>query len=114
MMMRSGGGGHPRGGPMAMMKGDQAVDFKGTMAKLISYGRKYRARLIVVLLFAIASTSFNIIGPKILGNATTRLFEGVMAQIGGTGSIDFDYIGQLLLTMLLLYVVAGIFAYFMG
>jgi ATP-binding cassette subfamily B protein len=114
MMMRSGGGGQQRRGPMAMMKGDRALDFRGTMAKLISYGRAYRTRLIVVLVFAIASTTFNIIGPKILGNATTRLFDGVMGQIAGTGSIDFEYIGQVLLNMLLLYLAAGLFAYAMG
>ena len=79
--------------PMAMMRGEKPRDFKGTMIKLIKYLGSYRVAILVVMLFAIASTVFSILGPKILGNATTKLFEGVMAQIAGTGSIDFDYIG---------------------
>jgi ATP-binding cassette subfamily B protein len=71
-------------------------------------------RIIVVGIFAVASTIFNIVGPKVLGNATTRLFEGVLAEIAGTGSIDFDYIGRILGIMLVLYVLSSIFAYLMG
>jgi ABC-type bacteriocin/lantibiotic exporter with double-glycine peptidase domain len=99
---------------MAMMKGDRARNFRGTMSKLLRYMAAYRLTLVVVLAFAIGSTVFNIIGPRVLGNATTRLFEGVLAQIAGTGTIDFDYIGRVLLIMLILYLVAAVFAYVMG
>ena len=73
------------GGPMAMMKGEKPRDFKGTLNKLIQYLGRYRALILLVWLFAIASTVASIVGPKILGKATTKLFEGVMAQIAGTG-----------------------------
>ena len=113
MMMHRGRSGE--GGPMAAMrKGDRAKNFKATMSKLIGYLGAYKLQVVVVLVFAIASTVFNIIGPKVLGNATTKLFEGVMAEIAGTGSIDFDYIGRILLTMLILYVISSMFAYLMG
>ncbi|MCB8923368.1 MAG: ABC transporter ATP-binding protein [Ardenticatenaceae bacterium] len=103
------------GGPMAAMrKGDRARNFKATMKKLAQYLNAYKGRITVVMIFAIASTVFNIVGPKVLGNATTKLFEGVMAEIAGTGSIDFDYIGRILLTMLILYVTSALFAYLMG
>ena len=90
------GRGDPMGGPMAaMMPGAKASDFKGTMRKLIEYLGSYKLSILIVFIFAIASTASNIVGPKILGNATTKLFEGVMAQLGGNGSIDFDYIGRI-------------------
>ncbi len=111
-------GGHGpmgRGGPMAMMKGEKPRDFKGTMRKLIQYLGTYRLSIAIVLVFAIASTIFSIVGPKILGKATTKLFEGVMAQIAGTGTgIDFDYIGRILLTVLALYLASALFAYIQG
>ncbi|MCA9933201.1 MAG: ABC transporter ATP-binding protein, partial [Anaerolineales bacterium] len=97
-----------------MRKGDRARNFKATMKKLAQYLNAYKGRITVVMIFAIASTVFNIVGPKVLGNATTKLFEGVMAEIAGTGSIDFDYIGRILLTMLILYVTSALFAYLMG
>ncbi|GAB4581916.1 MAG: ABC transporter ATP-binding protein [Anaerolineales bacterium] len=113
MMMQHGRG--REGGPMgAMRKGDTAKNFKGTMTKLFGYMDAYKLHLVVVFIFAIASTIFTIVGPKILGNATTKLFEGVMAQIAGTGSIDFDYIGRVLLIMLILYLLSAAFAYLMG
>ena len=74
------------GGPRGMMPGEKAKDFKGTMGKLISYLGKYLPAIIAVMLFAIASTVFSIIGPKILGNATTELFNGIIAQLTGTTS----------------------------
>ncbi len=98
----------------AMRKGDQARNFKATMIKLAQYLGAYKIKITVVIIFAIASTVFNIVGPKVLGNATTALFNGVMAEIAGTGSIDFNYIGRILLIMLILYVVSAIFAYLMG
>lgn len=103
-------------GPHAMMGApvSKARDFKGTMGKLIAYMSAYRGAIIIVFLFAIASTASNIAGPKILGNATTKLFEGVMAQLNNTGSIDFDYIGRIILIALGLYLISSVFAYIQG
>ncbi|MCL4260198.1 MAG: ABC transporter ATP-binding protein/permease [Anaerolineales bacterium] len=92
----------------------KARDFKGTMKKLLAYMSAYRGAIIIVFLFAIASTASNIAGPKILGNATTKLFEGVMAQLNNTGSIDFDYIGRIALIALSLYLISSLFAYIQG
>ena len=104
-----------RGGPMAMMRGEKAHDFKGTMRKLIRYLGFYKISIVIVMLFAVASTIFSIAGPKILGKATTKLFEGVMGQIAGTGTgIDFGYIGQILLITLALYLGSSLFAYIQG
>lgn len=88
---RGGPMGMGRGGPMGMiMKGDKPRDLKGTMLKLIRYLSSYKAAIAIVMVFAIASTIASIVCPKILGKATTTLFEGVMSQIAGTGSgIDF-------------------------
>ncbi len=102
------------GGPMAMMKGEKARDFKGTMQKLLTYLGRYKLALVIVALMAIASTVAHIAGPKILGRATTKLFEGVMAQIAGTGGIDFDAIGRILLTVLALYLASALFSYAQG
>jgi ATP-binding cassette subfamily B multidrug efflux pump len=109
-----GGHGPMGGGPRAMMRGEKPRDFKGTMGKLIRYLGRYRIMILVVILFAVASTVFSIVGPKILGQATTKLFEGVMAQIAGTGSIDFGYIGNVILLTLGLYLVSALFAYIQG
>jgi ATP-binding cassette subfamily B multidrug efflux pump len=104
-----------RGGPMAMMKGEKPRDFKGTMRKLIQYLGSYRLPIVVVMLFAVASTVFSVIGPKILGKATTKLFEGVLGEISGTGTgIDFVYIGQILLVTLALYAGSSLFAFIQG
>ena len=98
-----------------MMRGEKPRDFKGTMRKLLQALRPYRWSFAVAILFAMASTVFNIIGPKILGKATTKLFEGVMAQLAGTGQgIDFAYIGNILLTMAGLYLLATLFGYVQG
>jgi len=110
----SGHGPMGRGGPMAMMKGDKARDFKGAMAKLVEYLGKYKVTMLIVLVFAVASTASSIAGPKILGRATTRLFEGVLAQLSGTGEIDFDYIGRILLLTLGLYLLSTLFSYVQG
>ncbi len=102
-------------GPMAMMRGEKARDFRGTIRRLIQYLGAYRMPILIVMFFAVASTVFNIIGPKILGNATTRLFEGVVAEISGTGTgIDFDYIGRILLTTLALYLGSSLFSFIQG
>ena len=107
-------GGHGPMGRGMMMKGEKARDFKGTMAKLIRYLSSYKVSIIVVMIFAIASTSFSIVGPKILGQATTKLFEGVMSQIAGTGSIDFGYIGNIILLMTGLYLISSLFSFIQG
>ena len=113
---RSGGpgpmGGHGPMGPMGA--GEKARDFRATMIKLAQLMSAYKGRTLIVVLFAILSTVFTIVGPKVLGNATTAIFEGVMAQIAGTGAIDFDYISRILLTMLVLYVFSALAAYVMG
>jgi ATP-binding cassette, subfamily B, multidrug efflux pump len=112
-----GRGGPMRGGPMGGMMGAPGVkaqDFKGTMKKLIAYLGGYRKAIIIVFVFAIASTAASIVGPKILGEATTKLFEGVIAQLSGTGSIDFNYIGRIVLITLGLYLVSALFAYIQG
>ena len=101
-------------GPMAMMKGDKAQDFKGTMKKLIGYLGKYKAAVLIVMLFAVASTAANIAGPKILGQATTKLFEGVIAQLNGSGEVDFTYIGRIVVITLSLYLISTLFAYIQG
>jgi ATP-binding cassette subfamily B protein len=104
-----------RGGPMAMMKGDTARDFKGTMKKLFDYLGAYKVGILVVMIFAIASTIFTIAGPKILGRATTTLFEGVLGMIAGTGEgIDFQAIGRILLLTGSLYLTSAIFSFIQG
>lgn len=100
---------------MAMMKGESARDFKGTMLKLVGYLGAYKAVTALVIALSIASTIFSIFGPKILGNATTKLFEGVTAQMAGGGAgIDFAAIGQILLSALALYLLSAILAYIQG
>ena len=102
------------GGPMAMIRGEKPRDFKGTMKKLIQYLGSYKVAILIVMIFAIASTIFSIAGPKLLGNATTKLFAGVMAQIAGSGSIDFGAIGHIILEVLFLYLLSALFAYIQG
>jgi len=110
-----GGRGPMRGGPMAMMgKAEKPRDFKGTLKKLIQYLGRYKILILFVWLLAIASTAAAIFGPKILGTATTTLFEGVMAQLAGTGTVDFIAIGKILLQVLLLYVFSALLSYAQG
>ncbi len=101
-------------GPMAMMPGEKARDFAGTLRKLIRALGAYRAAIVVVLSVAAGSTVFAILGPKILGRATTVLFEGVLARIAGTGSIDFATIGRIVLTVLGLYLASALANYIQG
>ena len=115
---RPGGGGHmgfgPRGGGI-QMQGEKPRDFKKTLKKFIQYIGKFKAQVIVVMILAAASTAFAIVGPKIIGNATTRLFEGVIGSISGTGSgIDFKYIGNIILIALGLYGISALFLYVQG
>ena len=96
------------------MGGEKAKDFKGSIGKLIRYMSKYKFRVVIMLIFAVAGTVFNIVGPKILGKATTELFNGLVAKIGGSGGIDFTKITQILLFTLLLYVCSAIFSFIQG
>lgn len=102
------------GGPGGMMPGEKAKNFKGTIKKLLAYMGKYKAAMVGVLIFAVAGTAFNIIGPKILSRATTELFNGLVAKIAGTGSIDFEKIGRILLILLSLYLVSSLFSFVQG
>ena len=104
--------GHGPGGPM--MPGEKARDFKGTTGKLLRYMGSYRYGLIAVLIFAIGGTAFNIAGPKILSKATTELFNGLMAKVSGTGGIDFEKIGRILLYLLGVYLLSACLSFVQG
>lgn len=106
---RRGPGGH--GG---MMPAEKAKDFKGSIGKLLKYIGRYKAAIFIVMIMAAASTIFNVIGPKILGKATTGLSDGLMRKISGTGGIDFNYIGKILLLVLGLYAFSAIFNFIQG
>lgn len=107
-------------GPMGqgpMMGGgavEKAKDFKGTLKKLVKLLRPYWLAIIVVFIFAIASTIFTVVGPKILGQATTVLVTGMMAKITNTGSIDFIEIGRIIRLLIILYLISSIFSYIQG
>lgn len=109
---RSSNGHGSMGGGIA--PGEKAKDFKGSIKKLSVYLSKYKLRLFLVLLFAIGSTIFGIIGPKILGNATTIIFTGLLEKVSGTGSIDFNGISKMLLTLLILYIISTLFSLIQG
>ncbi len=104
----------PRGPHGGMAPGEKAKDFKGTMKKLMAYIGKYKFAVATVIVFAIGSTIFSIIGPKILSKATTELFNGLVAKIKGTGGIDFDKIGKILLILLTMYLVSAVFSFIQG
>lgn len=106
------------GGPMGRMGGgpravEKAKDFKGTMKKLGVYLKPYSLSIAIVILFAIGSAAFSIVGPKILGKATTKLFEGIMEKISGVpnASIDFGYIGNIAIILVALYLVSALFGF---
>jgi ATP-binding cassette, subfamily B, multidrug efflux pump len=112
---RAIGFGGPGGGHGVPMQGEKARNFKGTMLKFIKYISEFKLQVSIVIIFAIASTIFAIVGPKILGKATTKLFEGVIGKISGTGTgIDFKYIGTIILIAVGLYIVSAIFSYVQG
>lgn len=89
-------------------------DFKGTLKKLLSYMNDYKIGLIIVIIFAILSTIFAIVGPKILGNATTEIFNGLISKINGGSGIDFDKIAKILLFLIFLYILSTLFSYIQG
>ncbi len=99
------------GGPMKMGQ-EKAKDFKGTMKKLISYLNPYKFAMVLVLIFAIGSSIFNIVGPKILGNATTKIFEGLVSKVSNSGvGIDFDSILRTLSILAGLYIISSLFSF---
>jgi ATP-binding cassette subfamily B protein len=110
---RPQGGGPGHGGGHMMMGQQKAKDFKGTLLRLLSYLKPFRNRLIAVIAAAIMSTIFMIAGPKIMGNAITKLFEGIYGKLTGVpgAEIDFGAVGQLLLLLAGLYVISSLFSY---
>lgn len=111
----------PRRGPFGghgpagrMMPGEKPKDFKGTLGKLVSFMGRFKAALVVVVVFAIGSTVFNIVGPKVLSTATTELFNGIVAKIDGTGGIDFDAIARILAFTLGLYLLSAACSFVQG
>ncbi len=109
---RRGRGGPMGGGPMGM-KTEKPKDFKGTMKKLLTYIKPFIPRIIVVLIFAIGSVIVGIRGPKILGEAITKLYEGLVGKAAG-GSIDFDFIGKTLIYLMVLYGASSLFSFVGG
>lgn len=105
------GPGHGRPGRMA---GEKAKDFKGTMKKLMGYLGEYRLPILFVIIFAVGSTVFNIVGPKILGRATTEIFNGLVRKITGGDGIDFEKIGRILAGLLCLYLISALFSFIQG
>lgn len=110
-----------RKGPMGPMghgpmggSGEKAKDFKGTSKKLMNYIGNYKIGIFFVFIFAVASTIFNVVGPKILGKATTEIFNGISSKMRGGTGIDFGYIGKILIIMLLLYVLSSMFSLVQG
>ena len=102
-------GGH---GPMGgMIGGEKAKDFKGSFSKLLAYIGRYKFAILTVMIFAAASTVFSVIGPKVMGKATTELAEGLMRKIGGIGGIDFDKIAHILMLTLGLYLCSAAFTF---
>lgn len=101
-------------GPGVGMAGEKAKDLKGTMKKLIKYIRRYYVPILFVILFAIASTIFNIVGPTILGDATTEIFNGLIRKVTGTGGINFDKVTDILMTLMGLYVASAAFSFAQG
>ena len=111
---RRGHMGGPMGHGRGMHGGEKAKDFKGSMARILRYMGRYKFRFILMFFFAVAGTIFNIWGPKVLGKATTELFSGLVAKVNGTGGIDFEKIGMILLSVMALYLVSSCFSFIQG
>ena len=105
-----------RRGPMhgGMGQGEKAKDFKGTIGKLMKYLSQYKIGLIFVVIFAVGSTIFNIVGPKVLGKATTEIYNGLVSKVSGGSGIDFTKIGHIMLILLALYVASAVFSFIQG
>ena len=104
--------GRMRRGPGAPV--EKAKDFKGTMKKLLQYLGAYKISIMAVIIFAIGSTVFNIVGPKILGRATTEIFKGLVRKVSGGSGIDFTKIGKILGMLLVLYLCSALFSFIQG
>ena len=111
---RRGPGRGPMGHGRGMMPSEKAKDFKGTMKKLMAYLGKYTYAIIAVFIFAIGSVAFSVIGPKVLGKATTEIFNGLIGKISGGDGINFDRIKIILLTLVGLYLVSAILSFIQG
>lgn len=96
------------------MPAEKAKDFKGTLRKLFSYMAEFKAQLVLVVLFAVGATVFNIVGPKVMSQATTELFNGLVAKVGGTGGIDFSAIARILACTLAIYCVSALCSFAQG
>ena len=111
-MSRKGpmGHGHMKG------PGEKAKDFKGTMMTLLKHLSRFKLSIILVVIFAIGSVSFSVVGPKILGKATTKIFEGLVAKVSGVAGagIDFDAIAKILISLLALYILSAVFSFVQG
>ena len=103
-----------RGPPGRGVPGEKAKDFKGTIKALLRYMGRYKLAVAAIMVFAAVSTVFNVIGPKILGNATTELFNGLIAKLTGTGGIDFGRIGSILLMLMGLYGICAVLSFLQG
>ncbi|MBQ7840130.1 MAG: ABC transporter ATP-binding protein [Lachnospiraceae bacterium] len=100
--------------PRLMGEKSKVKDLKGTAGKMMAYLENYKFALLAVIIFAVGSTIFNIIGPKVLSRVTTELFNGLVAKIGGTGGIDFEKIGRILLLLLGIYVLSAVLNFLQG
>lgn len=105
--------GRPRGHG-GHMSAEKAKDFKTAMKRLLNYMKRYRLQLVVMMVFAVGSTIFNIVGPKVLGKATTELYEGLVSKISGGAGIDFGKIGEILLFAFGLYLISSAFSFIQG
>lgn len=104
----------PMGGPRGMMPGEKAKDFKGSIKRLLGVIGRYKYGILIVAIFAVGSTVFSILGPRILGNAITELATGFQLKLTGAGGIDFAKIGAILLTLLAMYVISACFSFIQG
>ena len=98
----------PMGGRGPMGRGEKPKDFKGTIRKLLGYVGRHKIAVFFAIAFAMCSVIFNIVGPKVLGKVTTKLYEGLVAKVQGTGAVDFDWIGKTLLLLLGLYLASSV------
>lgn len=104
----------PMGPGRGMAPGEKAKDLKGAIGKMLRYMGKYKIAVVFVMIIAACSTVFSVVGPKVLGKATTALASGLMAKVAGTGGIDFTYIGKILLFVLGLYLLSSVLSFLQG
>ena len=104
----------PMGRMGGMRRGEKAKDFKGTMRQLLGYIGQHKIAVFAAVAFAVCSVIFNIVGPKVLGQVTTKLFEGLVAKVNGTGDVDFDWIAKTLGFLLCLYLASSVCSLIQG